>query len=293
MERLKLYVPRSIGSVVCLVTLVAAAGCSRAMLEPMPEVKGRVAIKVSSDVPNGSDLGVGAHRIPNTLVYVTGYFTDAMQTGQYFGALGMIAAEGSAKSTAEKKTAHLTPLRLDMAGAAQRVVADRVARADSNRFAAANADATIEITPYLVVTSTGDDRMRPWVFVKTVLKDNGGAEKWKTRYMVSLGEPRPLEGPNGWVTGDGSSLRSAVDQGLHTAIGLLMRDASGTLPRHTGHDVKIKTQWPWSKEPFEYGAEILEETPDKIIFVAKLIDGPASGVTVLERRSAQVTRNSK
>jgi len=72
-----------------------------------------------------------------------------------------------------------------------------------------------------------------------------------------------------------------------------MRDASATLPRHTGRDVKIKTQWPWSKEPFEYGAEILEETPDKIIFVAKLIDGPASGVTVLERRSAQVTGDSK
>jgi hypothetical protein len=283
MERLK---------IAFLVALVAFAGCSRAMLEPMPDVKGRVAIKVSSEVPSGSDLGVGAHRIPDTLVYVTGYFTDAMQAGQFFGALGVIAAESSAKSTAEKKTAHLTSLRLDMASATQRVVADRVGRADGSRFAAANADnaaATIELTPYLVVTSTGDDRMRPWVFVKSVLRDNSGAEKWKTRYMVSLGEPRPLEGPNGWVTGDGSSLRSAVEQGLQTAIGLLMRDASGTLPRHTGHDVKIKTQWPWAKEPFEYNAEILEETPDRIIFVAKLIDGPASGVTVLERRSAQVT----
>src|SRR5262245_40128599 len=294
MDRLKHYVRGSMGSVVFILTLVVAAGCSRAMLEPMPEVKGRVAIKVSGEVPSGSDLGVGAHRIPDTLVYVTGYFTDAMEAGQFFGALGMIAAESSAKSTAEKKTAHLAPLRLDMPSAARRVVTDRVARADSNRFATTSAgDATLEITPYLVVTSTGNDRMRPWVFVKSVLKDNGGSEKWKTRYMVSLGEPRPLEGPNGWVTGDGSSLRSAVDQGLQTAIGLMMRDASGTLPRHTGRDVKIKTQWPWSKEPFEYGAEILEETPDKIIFVAKLIDGPASGVTVLERRSAQVTGDSK
>ena len=62
-----------------------------------------------------------------------------------------------------------------MAGAAQRVLADRLGHADSNRFASTDpADATIEITPYLVVTSTGSDRMRPWVFVKTVLKDNGG-----------------------------------------------------------------------------------------------------------------------
>lgn len=64
----------------------------------------------------------------------------------------------------------------------------------------------------------------------------------------------------------------------HFVSPTVLRDAPGTLPRHTGRDVKIKTQWPWSKEPFEFGAEILEETPDKIIFVAKVIDGPASGV---------------
>jgi len=285
---------RRLSGVAVVVLILVAAGCSRAMLEPMPDVKGRVAIKMSSETLSGSDLGVGAHQIPDTQVYVTGYFTDAMQTGQYFGVIGMIASNASAKSTAERKTSHVSALRVDMPAAAQRVLAERLARADRDRFAVTGAsDATIEITPYLVVTTTGEDRMRPWVFVKAVLKDTGGAEKWKTRYMVSLGEPRPLEGANGWITGDGSSLRSAVDQGLQTAITLLMRDASGRLPRHTGHDVKIKTQWPWSKEAFEFNAEILEETTDKITFVAKVIDGPASGVTVLERRSAQVTAASK
>src|SRR5262245_42905421 len=116
--------------------------------------QGRVAIKVSNEVPSSSDLGVGAHRIPDTLVYVTGYFTDAMETGKYFGALGMIAADASAKGTAEKKSAQLAPLRLDIPGTAHRVLADRMRRADASRFAAPNAgDVTIEITPYLVVTT--------------------------------------------------------------------------------------------------------------------------------------------
>src|SRR5262249_58512188 len=81
-----------------VVLILVAAGCSRAMLEPMPDVKGRVAIKISTEAPNGSDLGVGAHQLPDTQVYVTGYFTDAMQTGQYFGVIGMIASNASPKS---------------------------------------------------------------------------------------------------------------------------------------------------------------------------------------------------
>lgn len=277
-------------SAAIILTFAVAAGCSRAMLEPMPDVKGRMAIKISKELPDGSDLGVGVHRIPDTSVYVSGYFGDAMQTGQFFGVVGMVAAEASAKGTAEKKTSHVGALRLDMFGAAQRVLTDELARGDRNRFASAGpAEATLEIVPYLVVATTGSDRMRPWVFLKTSLKDSAGTVKWKTRYMVSLGEPRPLEGPGGWAVGDGVWLRSMVDHALRTATWLLMRDASGTLPRHTGRDVKVKAQWPWSKEPMEYAAEVLDETRESIIFVAKLIDGPASGVTVFEKRSVQVT----
>ena len=249
------------GVIILLVAI--ATGCSRVVLEPMPDIKGRVAIRISKELPDGSDLGAGVQRIPNTSVYV---------------------------STAEKKTAHVGALSLDMFSAAQRVLADELARADRNRFVTAGpADATLEIVPYLVVATTGSDRIRPWVFLKTSLKDAAGTVKWKTRYMVSLGEPRPLEGPNGWAAGDGVWLRTMIDHGLRTATWLLMRDASGTLPRNTGRDVKVKAQWPWSKEPVEYTAEVLDETRENIILVAKLIDGPAAGVTVFEKRSVQLT----
>ncbi|MGH7311758.1 MAG: hypothetical protein ACREJV_01200 [Candidatus Rokuibacteriota bacterium] len=278
---------------VLVLMVVGASGCA-AMHQPMPDIKGRLAISVSSELPNGHEIAAGVHRLPDTAVYVSGYFADAMQTGQFFGALGMIAAEASARSRAEKKTAHVTALRLDMAAAARRILSDQLARGDVNRFASSGpADATVEVVPYLVVASTGNDQMRPWVFVKTSLKDNGGAEKWKMRYIVSLGEPRSLEGPNGWVAGDGSSLRSAVNQALRTAIDLLMRDASGQLQRHTGRDVKVKAQWAWSKEMVEYAAEVLDETAERMTIATKTMRGISDGVIVIDKTSIRLAADAK
>jgi hypothetical protein len=281
-----------VGATLALIA-VAATGCAQAM-QPMPDIKGRLAISVSKDLPNGHEIAAGVYRIPDTSVYVSGYFGDAMQTGQYFGALGMIAAEASARGTAEKKTAHVKALRLDMNAAGQRILKDQLARADGDRFVPnGSADATLEVVPYLVVASTGNDQMRPWVFVKTTLRDNAGAEKWKMRYIVSLGEPRPLEGPAGWVAGDGSSLRLAVDQALRTALDLMMRDASGRLQRQAGRDVKVRAQWAWSKEMVEYAAEVLDETTDRMVIATKTMSGLSDGVIVIDKASIRTAAGTK
>jgi hypothetical protein len=135
--------------------------------------------------------------------------------------------------------------------------------------------------------------MRPWVFVKTRLKDKTGAEKWKMRYIVSLGEPRPLEGPGGWAAGDGAFLRLAVDQALRTALDLMMRDASGRLQRQAGRDVKVRAQWAWSKEMVEYAAEILDETTDRMVIATKTMSGLSDGVIVIDKTSIRMAAGAK
>jgi hypothetical protein len=65
-----------------------------------------------------------------------------------------------------------------------------------------------------------------------------------------------------------------------------MRDASGSLPRLTGRDVKVKTQWMWSKEWFEFPAEVLDETKDAYILASKR--GASSVVAVMDKRSVSI-----
>jgi hypothetical protein len=237
-----------LGMTLFLVVAVAVSGCSQAMRSPMPDVAGRLAVTVSAEGPSkATDLPTGVHQIPDTAVFISGYQGESMKVGSYFGLVGVLAADAAASRTSEKKAESARDqLRFDLPAVTQRVLAQEILRTDGTRFrtGAAGGDGSLEIVPYLVVSSTGNDQVRPWVFLKTTLKDAAGDAKWKTRYIVSLGPPRSLGGPNGWAAGDGASLRAAVDAGLHRAVALMMKDASGALARTGGRAAKVKTQWP-------------------------------------------------
>ncbi len=225
-------------------------------------------------------------------VYVSGHQGASGSIGILFGVIGVAAAHAAAQSTGQKKTQDVqTHLRLDLAAATQRVLAEELQRNAATRFVPAGsiADGSIEIVPYLVINFLGDDQVRPWVVLQAVLKDASGGEKWKMRYVVSLGHPRLLTGEAGWTDGGGAVLRSALEGAMRSAVVLLMRDASGTLPRNTGRDVKVRAQWVWFKDYSEWPAEVLEETEDTIVVVPKVADAAASaGVNVFPKKAVEI-----
>jgi hypothetical protein len=280
-----------------LLSAVTLAGCSQAMRLPMPEAKGPVAVKVSAERPSkANDMPPGIHQVPDTSVYIAGYQGEAMKVGMHFGLIGMLAADAAAKNTSEKKAEGAkSQLQLDMRVATERILAEQLRRADGNRVVGSGArqNGVLEVVPYLVVSSTGNDQVRPWVFLKTTLKDGAGEEKWKTRYIVSLGRPRALTGPNGWAA-DGSVLRAAIDNGLRTGVELMLRDASGGLPRTSARAAKIRTQWPWVKESIDVEVDVLEETPDKLIVLPKVGDVAVfAGINVLDKDAVTLTAEAK
>lgn len=280
-----------------LLGVLTLTGCSQAMRLPMPDAMRPLSVKVSAERPSkASEMPPGIHQVPDTSVYVSGFQGESMKVGMHFGLIGMLAADAAASGTTAKKTeAAKDQLRLDVRSATERVLAEQLRTADPTRIAAPNAlgAGLLEIVPYVVVSSTGNDQVRPWVFLKTTLKDATGEEKWKTRYIVSLGAPRPLAGPNGWASGDGAPLRAAIDEGLRTGIALMLRDAMGGLPRE-GRAVRVRTQWPWVKEPLEHEADVLEETPRKLIVLPKVGDGAVfAGVNVLDKGSVTVSEAQK
>ncbi len=287
---------------------ISATGCVTALRQPMPDMKGRLSLKVVQDQslhpqPLGPGFGVfGVYQIPDTLVFVSGHQGAARSVGGAFGIFGLLGAHTSAQATGEKKTQDVqAQLRVDMAALAERILGEELAtRADARRFAPAGSagDGSLEILPSLVVNFIGDDQVRLWIVLNTALKDGRGDRKWRTQYMVDVAESRRLGGESGWASSDGAPLRQAVDHGLRRGIGVLLKDASGGLPRDTGRTVKVKGHCAWLKEPHEVTAKVLEETEDTLIVVPTISiawdddDLLMAGVNIFRKQSIAVTPES-
>ena len=283
--------PTRITSVVLLA--VVATGCSQALRQPMPAIADRLALVVSKEQPSKwTDMPMGVHQVPDAAVYVSGH-QGAAGVGALFGVVGLAIAHAAAQSTGERKTQTMQDLlKLDMPALAQTALADELARRNgSGRFVVGRSGgAALEIVPYLVLTFVGNDEARPWVVLKTALKDGGGDEKWKTRYIASLGAARPLIGERGWTADDGAPFRDAVDRSLRAAVDVLLRDAAGALPRGAGRTVKVKGHWVWVKQTMEPSVEVLDETSELLVVAPKVPDGIVyAGISVLDKRAVTVT----
>jgi hypothetical protein len=58
--------------------------------------------------------------------------------------------------------------------------------------------------------------------------------------------------------------------------------------------VKIRTQWPWVKEAMDVTADVLEETPDRLVVLPKVGDVSVfAGVNVLDKSAVTITADAK
>lgn len=273
--------------VLAAVAAVVTQGCA-VVTTPMPEVNGRLALKVSSEQLSSRPFGV--YQIPDTSVYVSGHQGGA-DIGMVFGPIGLLAGHAAARSTGERKTKDAeAQLRLDLPKLTEDALAERLAGQAGNRFASASDTAvgTLDIKPYLVVNFIGNDRAQLWFVLRTILK--GSSHKWKTQYIAGIGEPRPVGGANGWTADDGAILRALVRRNLRLAADALWKDASGLLRRDHGRIANITTHWLWLKTPRERRARVLDETDTTLVVLPCAYEKDAdafgfTGVTILDKHA--------
>ena len=242
-------------------------------------------------------MPITAYQIPNTSMYVSNH-EGAASIRALFGPIGVTVAIAAARSTGERKTRdHQAQLRLDVPKITEQVLMEELhRRGETGRFGPTGEPGgdSFEIIPYLVVNFVGNDQVRPWVVLRTALRDPDGKEKWKTKYAAGVGEVRPLGGESGWASDGGAPLRKAFDRNLRLAIDALLRDASGTLPRGTGHMANVKAQWVWVKEPSEETAEVLHETEETLVVIPQVTDSHFfAGISILDKKSVAVTPEVK
>jgi hypothetical protein len=277
--------------VIVVFAAIAATACAT-LRQPMPETRGHLALSVSKEPPSkwtSRGFPFLAHPLPNSAVFVSsgGVFT-----------VGEAARRQPGDQTSMEKYTEVTRyLRIDMAKAAERVLAEALRkRGETSRFAAPGAagDATLEIAPYLVMNFMEDEQFRPWVVLRAALKDARGSATWSTRYMASVAEALPLMGDASWQSAEGAPLRAAVDRAMGRAVDVLLRDAEGALRRGAGQTVKIKGQWVWMTETLEISSEVLDENAEVIVVIPKVEDGYVfAGVNVFDKRTVTITPASR
>jgi hypothetical protein len=75
---------------------------------------------------------------------------------------------------------------------------------------------------------------------------------------------------------------------------VLLRDASGALPRKTGRVVEVRTQWVWVKPFLERSAEVLEETEESLVVVPDVADAFVfAGVNILDKKAVTLKEPPK
>lgn len=277
---------------VCVATM---AGCATFRnTEPFPQAQKDVSIRVSQELPSTwTEMPTGVYAVPNSRLFVSGH-QSAQAVGLLLGPVGVLL--GSAINAERGKNLvgdGSAVAKQDLAAATEGFVKDGLA-ADPNtnlKFGNAGAGASqLELLPFAVLSYINETDVRPYVIVRTTLKDATGKEVWSSRYISASAEARPFGGDNGWYKDDGSSLKLALSQSLKRSVDVMLSDVSGKTSRNATKWMYVSGQYVFVKQPLKLKSNPVVEDPDYIAFTPHIGDvNVFAGVSIFDRRIVSIT----
>jgi hypothetical protein len=267
-------------------TILAAlmlSGCATfKMTEPAPAQSQPVAVKFTdAELSGWSDLPVGAHRVPDSQVIVSGHQKGGA-SGMLFGLIGVAVQHAVNESIGDNATEGAREaMRITLTRRGQEIADELVATRYQARFAEADQPgAKLSVSSAVIVTFVGEEDVRPYVLLKASIGE-GKQQVWSTRYIASTGKARPLTGEGGWTA---ESLLASVDGSLRKAIDVMLRDVSQPYPRDAAAMTTVEGWFPYVKQQLQVVGYTLGEDEDSIYFVPKLGDVVVfSGVNIMDK----------
>ncbi|MCL4800543.1 MAG: hypothetical protein KJ025_13210 [Burkholderiales bacterium] len=281
----------SVVAVLALATLVSGCATFKA-IEPFPAQTDPVAITVSEEPPSAmSDMPIGVYQVAEGALYLSGH-QQGQAAGLMFGLLGVAIVHGANQDAGRERVKDAeAALRTRLVEGTRAMLEQKLARAHGPRPIAApgtKGRSTLEVTPYVVLSFVSDTHARPYVILRTRLLE-GTEERWWTRYVVAVAEDRPVGGADGWAAEQGEPLRRAVRGGLDYGLDLMLKDVAGGLPRATGKRAKVKGQYAFVRAELELEGDVLEETPERIVFAPQVGDVVVfAGVNAFDKKSVLI-----
>lgn len=247
-----------------------------------------VTLKSSGGELSGwSDLPVGVYRVPESHVIITGH-QKAQAAGLLFGVLGVAVVHAVNASVGAAAVQDVeSKLRIKLDAPLNEAIAQVTASPEYSRFltrADLKGNSQMLLTPALVLSFVNDTEIQPYVILRASMQASGGKPAWATRYIASTGRARPMAGRGGWLDGDGSALRDAVDTNMRLAMRAMAADLAKPAPRDDSAMTMVQAHFPFMKPRFQTVGYRLTEDDKYLTFVPKLGDVMVfAGVSVFEK----------
>ncbi len=288
---LKAAIYRVIPVALCIATLAGCATFNNS--EPFPKEQKQVAVDISKEMPSTwSEMPTGVYAVPNTRLLVSGHQTGS-GAAMLFGPLGVLV--GSAINAERAKSLLGDDKAIadhDMVAVTEKLLKEGLAAdgAATLTYGPAAAGASqLTLTPFGVLSYINDKDVRPYVVVRTALKDASGKQLWSTRYISASAEAKPFAGESGWFADNAKSLRAALDQSLKRSIDVMLRDIAGKTLRDATKWTYVSGQYAFVKEPLKVKGTVVVDEPDYIAFTPRLGDVIVfTGVNIFDRKIVSI-----
>jgi hypothetical protein len=263
---------------------LAFAGCaSFDRMKPAPAQTQPIAIQFSKDTLGMNDLPLGAYRVPDSEVIVSGHQSTGGGAAA-FGLIGVLVADaidthrGANAVSANEKALHI---KLDQEARAD-IEALLGAGPLGQKFSFAKGQGkTLDILPAVILNFTDDTHARPYVEFKVALLDASGNSVWDTRYYASTGAERTMDE---WAAQDGAALKASISASLRQAVKVMLSDVSSPYARDDKAVKLVQSRFPFVKQRLQVTGLGLFEDDQYIAFLPKIGDASTiAGVNILDK----------
>lgn len=239
-----------------------------------PAQEGPVQVEFSTAaISKWTDLPLGAYRVPNSDVIVSGHQKGGAAPMLLFGLVG-VAVQSSVNAGNGK----------DAMASAEKALTFSIDEESKAKLAELMADPTyagkftksvtgdrkFEVTGAVVLSFANRQDVLPYVTLRVKLMQGGDDKLWTTRYIASKGARRPLVGEGSWTADSGAPLRTQVSILLDSAIRTMLNDIASPYARDEASLLTVKGFFPHVNKPLQVVGYKLGEENGQILFLPKL-----------------------
>jgi hypothetical protein len=268
---------------------IALSGCVNLDSPPPIAQSRRVVVNFTNQgLSAWSEIPMGAYRIPNSQVIVSGHQEGGVNFGLINGIVTVAPTVSGGSQTIAAVKSSQQALQISLKTLAPAVLHTLL---ESDTF---SAKYTLEQDPLAPVLSIGGDivlmfenesRVRPFVVLNaTLTAPHGSRVTWAMRYTASIGAPRALTGDGSWTVDGGAALQTIVSLEMQRALAVMFTDVSSPFVRDRHSKTTAQGYFPFIKGRFQVIGYLLSEDAESIVFVP---DVPSTsmlhGVQVMDK----------
>ncbi len=274
------------------ILLLALAGCATFAPHPqLPAADQSVRIEVLDKQPGMNDYPIGAYVIPDSQVVVTKPRKISRVEGA-FGVLGVLGSHASGKEGSKALVAgQEDTLALVLQWDVKKAVARAASRFDTARGWSVDGKGTnvarMELTPFVHIAPNADGTADLYLFLLTKFYDAGGAKTWSSRFVYLHPQRRVIAGRDGWAANGGVRFKRAIKEGYEEIVKAMVKDAARSKSGWTPRAARVRGPFVSTVDSLELEGEILEETPDRLVFNAAG-GGLVYGINILPRDEVEI-----